>query len=106
MRKLQDYQWPGNVRELANVIERGAIVSQSEKLQVEIQSNVVPGPSPSSALLTETDVEQIRRLNIIACMKEANGKVSGKKGAAALLGVKPTTLYSRLKKLGLSEDDW
>lgn len=106
MRRLQDYQWPGNVRELANVIERGAIVSQSNKLQVEIQSRVVPGAMPTSALLTEADVEQFRRANIIACMKEANGRVAGKDGAAALLGIKPTTLYSRLKKLGLSERDW
>jgi len=106
IRKLQDYHWPGNVRELANVIERGAIVSQADKLQVEIQSQVIRGALPSSTLLTEADVEQIRRANIIACMKEAAGKVSGKKGAAALLGIKPTTLYSRLKKLGLSESDW
>ena len=106
MRKLQDYHWPGNVRELANVIERGAIVSQSDKLQVEIQSQVFQGALPTSALLTEADVEQIRRANIIACMKEASGKVSGNNGAAALLGIKPTTLYSRLKKLGLSESDW
>jgi len=106
MRRLQDYHWPGNVRELANVIERGAIVSQSDKLQIEIQSQVVPGAVPASALLTEEDVEQIRRANIIACMKEADGRVSGKNGAAALLGIKPTTLYSRLKKLGLSDSDW
>ena len=106
MRRLQDYHWPGNVRELANVIERGAIVSQSDKLQVEIQSQVLPGSMPRSTLLTEADVEQIRRANIIACMKEANGRVSGKDGAAAMLGIKPTTLHSRLKKLGLSEADW
>ena len=106
MRKLQDYHWPGNVRELANVIERGAIVSQSEKLQVEIQSQVIQGALPTSTLLSEADVENIRRTNIIACMKRAGGKVSGNKGAAALLGIKPTTLYSRLKKLGLSENDW
>jgi len=106
MRKLQEYHWPGNVRELANVIERGAIVSQSDKLLVEIQSQVLPGSMPTAALLTEADVEQIRRANIIACMKEAGGRVSGKNGAAALLGIKPTTLYSRLKKLGLSERDW
>lgn len=106
MRKLQDYHWPGNVRELANVIERAAIVSQSDKLQVEIQSQVVPGAMPTSALLTEADVEQIRKANIIACMKEADGKVAGDKGAAALLGIKPTTLYSRLKKLGINERDW
>ena len=106
MRKLQHYHWPGNVRELANVIERGAIVSLSDKLQIEIQSQVLPGSLPTSTLLTEADVEQIRRANIIACMKEAAGRVSGKDGAAALLGIKPTTLYSRLKKLGLSESDW
>lgn len=106
MRKLQDYHWPGNVRELANVIERGAIVSQSDKLQVDIQSQVGLGSMPTPTLLTEVEVEQIRKTNIIACMKEAGGKVSGKKGAAALLGIKPTTLYSRLKKLGLSENDW
>ncbi len=106
MRKLQEYHWPGNVRELANVIERGVIVSQSNKLRIEIQSQVVQGSMPTSVLLTETDVEQIRRANIIACMKEAEGRVSGENGAAALLGIKPTTLYSRLKKLGLSELDW
>ena len=106
MRKLQDYHWPGNVRELANVIERGAIVSQSDKLQIEIHGQVVPGSVTTSALLTEADVEQIRRANIIACMTEADGRVAGEKGAAALLGIKPTTLYSRLKKLGLSESDW
>mgnify|MGYP001230133144 FL=1 len=106
MRKLQNYHWPGNVRELANVIERGAIVSQTDKLQVEIQSTAIQGTLPTSTLLTEADVENIRRTNIIACMKEASGKVSGQEGAAALLGIKPTTLYSRLKKLGLSENDW
>ncbi|MDA7425553.1 sigma 54-interacting transcriptional regulator [Thalassococcus lentus] len=106
MKKLQQYHWPGNVRELANVIERGAIVSQSEKLQVEIQTDVVHGALPKSTLLTEAEVEQFRRLNIIACMKEAGGRVSGEKGAAELLGIKPTTLYSRIKKLGLSEEDW
>ena len=106
MRKLQNYHWPGNVRELANVIERGAIVSQTDKLQVEIQSTAIQGTLPTSTLLTEADVENIHRTNIIACMKEASGKVSGQEGAAALLGIKPTTLYSRLKKLGLSENDW
>lgn len=106
MRKLQQYHWPGNVRELANVIERGAIVSRSDKLQVELQSDVATGALPQSSLMTEADIEQIRRMNIIACMKEAGGRVSGTKGAAALLGIKPTTLYSRLSKLGLKEGDW
>ena len=106
MRKLQEYHWPGNVRELANVIERGAIVSQTDKLQIEIRSQITRGSLPTSTVLTEADVELMRRANIIACMKEANGRVSGEGGAAALLGIKPTTLYSRLKKLGLTESDW
>lgn len=106
MRKLQDYHWPGNVRELANVIERGAIVSRSDKLQVEIHSGTASGTSATSALMTEADVEQIRIANTIACLKKTGGKVSGKDGAAALLGIRPTTLFSRLSKLGLSQDDW
>ncbi len=106
IRKLQEYQWPGNVRELANVIERGAIVSQTDKFLVDIQTSVTAAGPSSGTLLTEADVDQIRTLNIIACMKEAGGRVSGPDGAAALLGIKATTLYSRLKKLGLKEGDW
>jgi len=106
MQKLQKYDWPGNVRELANVIERGAIVSHAGKLVVDIQNPSAPVVRNSSTLLTEADIEQLRVANIIACMKEANGRVSGKDGAAALLGVRPTTLYSRLHKLGLTDKDW
>lgn len=106
MRKLQDYQWPGNVRELANVIERGAIVSRADKLQVEIHNGSTSAVSATSALMTEADVEQIRIANTIACLKKTSGKVSGKDGAAALLGIRPTTLFSRLHKLGLSQDYW
>lgn len=106
MRKLQQYHWPGNVRELANVIERGAIVSLFDKLQVEIHSNIAAGALPKSSLLTEAEIEQFRKSNVIACMKESGGRVAGEKGAAALLGIKPTTLYSRLKKFGLKEGDW
>ncbi len=106
MRKLQDYQWPGNVRELANVVERGAIVSRSDKLQVEIHNGTAAAVSPMSTLMTEADIEQIRIANTIAWLKKTGGKVSGKDGAAAMLGIRPTTLSSRLNKLGLNKDDW
>ena len=106
MRKLQQYDWPGNVRELANVIERSAIVSHAGKLMVDIQNPATPAVRKSSTLLTEADIEQIRIANTIACMKEAGGRVSGKNGAAALLGIRPTTLYSRLQKIGLTPNDW
>jgi PAS domain S-box-containing protein len=106
MRKLQHYDWPGNVRELANVIERGAIVSQGGKLLVDIHNAAAPAVRSSTTLLSEADIEQIRVANTIACLREARGKVAGKDGAAALLGIRPTTLYSRMHKLGLSAEDW
>ncbi|MBU2357392.1 MAG: sigma 54-interacting transcriptional regulator [Alphaproteobacteria bacterium] len=105
MRQLQRYDWPGNVRELANVIERSAIVSHGGKLVVDIRTPSQPSVRGATALLTEAEVEQIRIANTIACLKEAGGRVSGPRGAAALLGVRPTTLYSRIQKLGLTSRD-
>ncbi|MCF7698323.1 sigma-54 interaction domain-containing protein [Loktanella sp. M215] len=105
MRQLQRYDWPGNVRELANVIERSAIVSHGGKLVVDIRTPSQPSVRGATALLTEAEVEQIRIANTIACLKEAGGRVSGPRGAAALLGVRPTTLYSRIHKLGLTSRD-
>ncbi len=104
--QLKDYGWPGNVRELANVIERGAIVSQAGKLIVDLQSAVAPVVRNTSTLLSEADIEQLRTANLIACMTETGGRVSGSGGAAELLGLRPTTLYSRLQKLGLSNRNW
>ncbi len=106
MRTLQRYDWPGNVRELANVIERGAIVSRGEKLRVDVHRGAVPSVRGVSTLMTEADVEQIRTANTIACLREAGGKVAGPGGAADLLGLRPTTLYSRIRKLGLDAEDW
>ncbi len=106
LRTLQKYDWPGNVRELANVIERGAIVSTGGKLRVEIRSAPLSDARSRSALLTEREIENMATANLIACLRETGGKVAGPDGAAALLGIQPTTLYSRIKKLGLGEKDW
>jgi DNA-binding NtrC family response regulator len=106
IRTLQQYDWPGNVRELANVIERGAIVSRSDKLLVDIHPVAAPVTRTITTLLSEADIEKIRIANTIACLQEAKGRVSGPQGAADLLGMKPTTLYSRIKTLGLTPDDW
>lgn len=106
IRTLQQYDWPGNVRELANVIERGAIVSRADKLLVDIHPVSAPATRKITTLLSEADIEQIRVANTIACLQEAKGRVSGPNGAAALLGIKPTTLYSRINALGLTPDDW
>jgi len=106
IRTLQQYDWPGNVRELANVIERGAIVSRADKLLIDIHPASAPATRKITTLLSEADIDQIRIANTIACLQEANGRVSGPNGAAALLGIRPTTLYSRIKTLGLTSDDW
>ncbi|MFK7745921.1 MAG: sigma 54-interacting transcriptional regulator [Roseobacter sp.] len=106
VKKLRTYDWPGNVRELANVIERGAIVSTGGKLMVEIASAPIASARTRTALLTEAEIESMATANLIGCLRETGGKVAGETGAAALLGIQPTTLYSRIKKLRLTPDDW
>jgi PAS domain S-box-containing protein len=103
MERLCAYPWPGNVRELKNVIERAAILSTGGKLMVELGTDAPSRGLPVQAIRTEADMQQAVRDNILACLRETKGKVSGPDGAAALLGIQPTTLYSRIRKLGISE---
>ena len=103
--KLRAYDWPGNVRELKNVIERAVILSTGQVLRLDLS---MPGVAPDAAdaapdethpddVLTEKDMREFQKANIIRALKQANWKVSGKGGAAELLGVKPTTLADRIR---------
>ena len=95
MEAMQRYPWPGNVRELRNVIERGMILSKSSTLQVtlpEITTKKIP---------QNMKLEEIERKHIREVLKRTGWRVRGKNGAANLLGLKPTTLDSRIKKLGI-----
>ena len=65
-----------------------------------------PGETHPVEVLTEKDMRELQKANIIRALNQANWKVSGKGGAAELLGIRPTTLYSRLQKLGLTSNDW
>ena len=110
MQTLQDYEWPGNIRELENLIERNVIVSQGHKLTLGLlprptaSANVVPSDSPPQAHeLTEKAYEDLRYQAVVAALKRANGRLYGKQGAANILGVKPTTLASRIKKMGIDK---
>ena len=103
MERLCAYPWPGNVRELKNVIERAAILSTGGKLMLELGTDAPARASPVLAIRTEADMQQAVRDNILACLRETKGKVSGPDGAAALLGIQPTTLYSRIRKLGITD---
>jgi formate hydrogenlyase transcriptional activator len=100
MAELTDYQWPGNIRELENVIERAVILSRSSVLRVprrDLQSRVSAGHC-SEKLETLADVE---RAHIRTVLKQTRWVLSGPSGAAARLGMNRSTLYFRMKKLGI-----
>ena len=99
MKRLSSWHWPGNIRELENFIERSVILTHGPTLQVpiaELTSNNVPVVSAAKGTRETSDREKI--LNIL---KETKGRVAGADGAAARMGIKRTTLISRMKKLGI-----
>jgi formate hydrogenlyase transcriptional activator len=98
---LLNYDWPGNVRELENIIERAMIVSPSDTLEIDpTWLPAVPGPSRGETA-TRTFAE-IERQAILDSLRHAAGKVYGPGGAAAQLGLKPTTLYGKMRKHGIA----
>jgi formate hydrogenlyase transcriptional activator len=99
MSALQDYHWPGNIRELRNVIERAMILSQGPKLYIKLGRTALR-PVAVNAMagsLDEAEITIIRQ-----AVEQCNWRIRGANGAAALLNMKPTTLESRIKKLGLA----
>jgi len=97
MKKLSEWHWPGNIRELENFIERSVILTRGPALQVPVGELSRPGTSFESL-----GAHQVRkREEILRVLKQTNGRVSGPEGAATLLGLKRTTLISRMKKLGI-----
>ncbi len=106
--RLQNYDWPGNVRELQNVIERAVITSHDGRLNLDRafpeNENGMPVINPritTEKLLTAQEMQQLERANMLQALEQANWKVSGKNGAADLLGIHPSTLVSRMKALGI-----
>jgi formate hydrogenlyase transcriptional activator len=95
MEALQRHPWPGNVRELRNVIEHGAIVTVGDSLRVPMLHDAAPLGAPPQML---ADAE---REHILRALERAGWRIKGPKGAAAALGLKPSTLYTRMKKLGI-----
>jgi transcriptional regulator with GAF, ATPase, and Fis domain len=98
LRVLQSHDWPGNVRELQNVIERAVIVSAGEELAVE--PAWLASASPVETARTWAEQEKGR---ILAALRATNGRVYGPGGAAQRLGLKPTTLYGKMRKHGLGK---
>jgi len=97
MKKLTAWHWPGNIRELENFIERSVILTRGPALQVpigELGNNGKATPIPGTREADERD-------GILRILKDTNGRVAGPNGAAARMGIKRTTLISRIKKLGI-----
>ncbi|GGH61356.1 hypothetical protein GCM10011379_10250 [Filimonas zeae] len=114
---LLQYQWPGNIRELENVIEQAAIVGDGQGLltlgRQLINKAIEPGGAqgstsgggPKTLLEIKQLQQQTEREHILTVLKKANGRIRGKNGAAELLNLKPTTLESRMEKLGISRSN-
>jgi len=110
--QLQAYDWPGNVRELQNVIERAVILSQGGKLSFDLPAAGSGGRCPPAAavnrsalagerVLTADELRRLERDNIVRALEKVGHKVYGPGGAAELLQMRPTTLMSRIKALGI-----
>jgi len=117
--QLMAYDWPGNIRELRNVIERAVILSQRGPLRIDRvlaadapvarsgneQSSAEVGEAPFSSadskVLSRDELARMDRDNTVAALEKAGWKLSGTGGAAEILGIKPTTLASRLKRFGI-----
>jgi len=107
---LRRYSWPGNIRELQNVIERAVILSRGGPLRLD---TALPADKPDVStrrstdqdaigptdVVTDREFRQRERQNLLAALVKAGWKIYGRDGAAALLGIKPTTLISRMKAL-------
>ena len=95
LRDLQRYTWPGNVRELRNVVERAIILSGEPVLRID------PPERRGTATAESLALEDVERLHIVRVLEQASWRVRGLQGAATLLGLPPTTLETRMAKLGI-----
>jgi transcriptional regulator with GAF, ATPase, and Fis domain len=107
---LQRYNWPGNIRELQNVVERAVITSSAGKLSFDLPASdhakrndetKIPRAAGEAKIVRDDEMRHRERENILEALKQTKWKIAGEAGAAKLLGIKPTTLASRMKKMNI-----
>jgi formate hydrogenlyase transcriptional activator len=103
MKALTRWDWPGNIRELENFIERAVILSKGPSLRAPLAELELSSTAPSD---NDTTLATSEREHILRVLRESKGVIAGPEGAAARLGLKRTTLNSKLKKLGIGRDDY
>jgi formate hydrogenlyase transcriptional activator len=109
MQALTDYAWPGNIRELENMIERAVLLSPGKELRIPVSDLVSRGAAPASNIAAPVEtlgpsvstLEEVERQHILRALRQTSWRIAGWKGAAALLGMKRTTLQARMRKLGI-----
>ncbi len=110
LRRLRAYAWPGNVRELQNVIERAVVLATGPVLTVDdsVLPAVAPGPPPATngaEVPAGASLEEVERRHILAVLGETTWRIEGERGAAKVLGLSPSTLRSRMQRLGISRSN-
>lgn len=95
MELLQAYSWPGNIRELRNIIEHAVIVSSGDTLKITLPQDSAQGITWSKTL------HEVECRHIVDVLRHTGGRIKGEGGAAKILGMIPSTLTSRMKKLGI-----
>ncbi|MCU0558975.1 MAG: sigma 54-interacting transcriptional regulator [Desulfobacterales bacterium] len=109
---LRAHSWPGNVRELQNILERALILSPHGRLRLDLPRTGAEVTPPDrgrpaadavaeASILTDAELSAIRKSNMLAALVRSNWRIYGAKGAAALLGIKPTTLIERMRRFGV-----
>jgi formate hydrogenlyase transcriptional activator len=102
MRLLTDYHWPGNVRELENLIERAMIVASDDTLDIDPQWLATPRLAGADGKTDPASLAEVERRAIQSALEQCNGRIYGPTGAAAALGLKPTTLYGKMRRHGIT----
>ena len=112
---MRNYDWPGNVRELKNVIERAVILSRGKVLRLDLAMADIPKTATAAvpvsgssngdgkpALMDEQQLLELQKNNLLLALRETGWRVSGPRGAATLVGLKPSTFTDRMKKFGIA----